>query len=155
MPVEIERKFLVRDDSWRRQVDSATEIRQGYLCLDPERSVRARLSGGRGTLTIKGRSRGATRDEYEYAIPAEEAWELLERLCVRPLLEKTRHRIRVGELLWEVDEFAGDNAGLVVAEVELENAEQEVALPDWVGSEVTGDPRYLNVNLVARPFSRW
>lgn len=155
MPVEIERKFLVRGDAWRSRAESSKEIRQGYLCLDPDRTVRARLSGEKGTLTIKGRSRGAVRAEYEYAIPADEARELLDRLCLPPLIEKTRHLVRADGLLWEVDVFSGENAGLVVAEVELDDAAQEVPLPDWVGDEVTDDPRYLNANLVAKPWSRW
>ena len=155
MPLEIERKFLVRGDAWRSLAESSAEMRQGYLCRDPDRSVRARLAGDRGTLTIKGRSQGAVRSEYEYAIPAGEARELLDGLCLRPQIEKTRHRVPVGDLVWEVDVFSGENAGLVVAEVELDDPEQELPLPDWVGEEVTGDPRYLNANLVANPFSRW
>jgi adenylate cyclase len=152
---EIERKFRVRDDGWRAGAQSSRALRQGYLCLDPERSVRVRLAGARGTLTLKGASRGATRLEYEYEIPAAEAREILERLCLRPLIEKTRHLVPCAGRTWEVDEFGGENAGLVLAELELASEDEEPELPEWVGEEVTGDPRFYNVSLVSRPFSSW
>jgi len=151
---EIERKFLVSGDGWRGRGRSAS-LRQGYLAASRERSVRVRLEGRVGTLTIKGPSRGAERAEYEYRIPARDAAELLDRLCERPLIEKTRTRIKHGGLVWEVDEFRGDNAGLIVAEVELPRADRRVALPPWVGAEVTSDPRYLNASLLRRPYRLW
>ena len=151
---EIERKFLVIGDDWRQRA-TATTIRQGYLCSLAERSVRVRVAGDRGTLTIKGMAIGATRAEYEYEIPLGDAEELLDGLCERPLIEKTRYRVENEGDTWEVDVFAGDNAGLTVAEIELEDEGQKVVLPRWIGEEVTGDPRYLNANLFKHPFSRW
>ena len=143
---EIERKFLVTGGGWRKGA-KRSRLSQGYLLAEKKKSVRVRLEDGRGTLTIKGPARGGGRDEYEYAIPAKDALELLARLCEKPLIEKTRSRVRSGGLLWEIDEFAGANKGLIVAEVELRRAGQKVALPSWVGKEVTHDPRYLNANL--------
>ena len=113
------------------------------------------MTSGRDYLTVKGVSVGARRSEYEYEIPRADAEAMLDELCERPLIEKTRRKIPFAGLVWEVDEFAGENAGLVVAEVELEDETQEVALPEWVGEEVTGDPRYFNANLIARPFKTW
>lgn len=155
MASEIERKFLVTDGAWRAARTSHVRIEQGYLSLDPERTVRVRLADGRGTLTVKGKTRGATRSELEWEIPAADARDLLESLCLQPLVVKTRSRVPDRGLVWEVDEFEGTNHGLVVAEVELEREDQEVARPAWIGAEVTGDPRYYNSSLVRRPFTRW
>ena len=154
MPQEIERKFLVRNDSWRGQ-DAGKHYRQGYLSTVKERTVRVRTAADKGFLTIKGITVGASRSEYEYEIPAADANEMLDRLCERPLIEKTRYRIPHAGLVWEVDEFEGENRGLITAEVELKDEHQSVAPPDWIGKEVTGDPRYFNANLVARPFTTW
>ena len=154
MGVEIERKFLIRGDGWRRTA-AGTLYRQGYLSTSADRSVRVRTQGGKAVLTVKGKSRGARRLEFEYEIPRQDADQLLDELCLRPLIEKTRHVLEHGGLVWEVDEFHGDNDGLVVAEVELESEDQPLELPPWVGDEVTDDPRYLNANLVANPFRRW
>jgi len=154
MATEIERKFLVKDDTWRG-LGEGGHYRQGYLSTEPDRTVRVRVVAGKGYLTIKGRTVDATRAEYEYVIPLADANAMLDELCERPLIEKTRYRIDCQGLLWEVDEFEGENAGLVIAEVELASADQVVALPDWVGEEVTTDPRYYNANLIANPFSRW
>jgi CYTH domain-containing protein len=151
---EIERKFLVVGDDWRQEATGAT-IRQGYLCSLQERSVRVRVAGDRGTLTIKGMADGAARAEYEYEIPVGDAEELLNELCERPLIEKTRYRVENADDIWEIDVFAGDNSGLTVAEIELEDEGQTVRLPEWIGEEVTGDPRYLNANLFKHPFCRW
>ncbi len=120
-----------------------------------ERTVRVRTIGDRGFLTIKGVSVGASRAEYEYEIPIDDARELLDELCLRPLIEKRRSRIPRAGLEWEVDEFFGENHGLVLAEVELESEDQLIDLPPWIGQEVTGNPRYFNAALVARPFSTW
>lgn len=144
MALEIERKFLVTGDGWRR--GRGVLLRQGYLSSAPQRTVRVRLEGRRGTLTVKGLTRGAARAEFEYGIPAKDAVALL-ALCPPPLLEKTRRRIRFAGRVWDVDEFHGRHAGLVVAEVELPRADAKVALPPWAGKEVTGDPRYFNANL--------
>jgi adenylate cyclase len=154
MPQEIERKFLVEGDDWRA-AGRGTPYRQGYLSTVPERSVRVRLVRDKGYLTIKGASVGASRAEYEYEISAVEAGEMLDNLCERPLIEKTRYRLVHHGLTWEVDEFGGDNAGLIIAEVELDDEDQDVILPDWVGKEVTGDRRYYNASLIAEPYSSW
>lgn len=155
MPIEIERKFLVRDDGWRDAAVSATRMRQGYLCLDPGRTVRVRLAGDRAWLTIKGPGDGPARTEYEYPIPPDDAAVLLDRLCHPGQIDKTRHRIPCGGLVFEVDVFHGDNAGLVLAEVELPATDTVVDHPLWLGEEVTGDPRYFNAYLAKRPFSSW
>lgn len=155
MSIEIERKFLVLGDSWRDAAGDGTLYRQGYLSLDSERTVRVRLAGSRASLTIKGLTIGARRQEFEYAIPADEAAELLDTLCIRPIIEKTRYRLTRDGLNWEIDEFAGENQGLVIAEVELDDESRAVERPAWLGEEVTGDSRYYNVNLVRHPFSRW
>jgi adenylate cyclase len=154
MAKEIERKFLVRDNTWRGQ-DGGKRYRQGYLSTVKERTVRVRTTGDKGFITIKGISVGATRPEYEYEIPLADAIEMLDRLCERPLIEKTRYRVSNEGLVWEIDEFEGDNRGLIVAEVEIRDETQSITLPGWIGREVTGDPRYFNANLVTNPFSRW
>jgi CYTH domain-containing protein len=154
MGSEIERKFLVRSEDWKPGA-VGVPYRQGYLCRQAARTVRVRVAGGQAYLTIKGQAQGITRLEYEYPIPLADAQDLLEQLCLKPLIEKTRYRLEFGWRVWEVDEFAGENQGLVVAEVELEWPDQPLELPDWVGEEVTHDPRYLNANLVEQPFSRW
>jgi adenylate cyclase len=152
--VEIERKVLVRGEGWRAH-GAGVPYRQGYLSTLPERSVRVRLARDKGYLTIKGITVGAARAEYEYEIPASEAGEMLDNLCKRPLIEKTRYRVDHQGLTWEVDEFDGDNAGLIIAEVELAEEDQAVSLPDWVGEEVTGDKRYYNASLIADPYKNW
>ncbi|MBW1949980.1 MAG: CYTH domain-containing protein [Deltaproteobacteria bacterium] len=154
MGLEIERKFLVKDDSWRKGIHGVRYV-QGYLCTDKERVVRVRTGHGRGIIGVKGPARGIARLEYEYEIPLEDAREILNSLCKKPLIEKTRYRIPYEGLVWEVDEFTGANDGLVVAEVELEREDQEVPLPAWVGKEVTHDSRYTNAALVDRPYTRW
>lgn len=152
MGVEIERKFLVRGEGWRTA--NGTLMAQGYLCRGRERTVRVRIAGDEAFLTIKGPGDGAARLEFEYAIPVEDARELM-TLCERPLIEKTRHRHHDGGHTWEVDEFHGDNAGLVIAEIELDTENEPFTRPPWLGQEVTGDPRYYNANLVTRPYSTW
>jgi CYTH domain-containing protein len=150
---EIERKFLVEGDAWRR--GEGVVYRQGYLNTDKHRTVRVRVVGDEGYLTIKGITQGATRREYEYAIPVADATEMLDELCEGPIIEKRRYRIPRGQLVWEVDEFFGDNQGLVVAEVELESEDQPLDKPSWLGKEVTEDSRYYNANLVQHPYSQW
>lgn len=154
MTLEIERKFLLSGEDWR-VLGTGVPYRQGYLSTVPGRSVRVRLVRDKGYLTIKGMAVGATRAEYEYEIPAGEAGEMLDNLCERPLIEKTRYRVEHHGLTWEIDEFDGDNAGLIVAEVELDEEDQAITLPDWVGKEVTGDPRYYNASLIANPYTSW
>nr|CRH07032.1 putative Adenylate cyclase [Candidatus Magnetococcus massalia] len=154
MSVEIERKFRVAHDGWRNQAEG-TLYRQGFLSTHKDRVVRIRVVGNQGTLTIKGRSQGAVRPEFEYTIPVEEANNMLENLCEHPLIEKWRYKIHIGEHMWEVDEFLGDNAGLILAEVELDAPDTPVEIPDWVGREVTEDGRYANASLVSNPYSSW
>lgn len=154
MSIEIERKFLVIDDRWKT-LGRGVLLRQGYLSSSPERIVRVRTEGDKAMLTIKGRTVGAMRGEWEYPIPLEDAQVFLDSLCERPIIEKHRYRIPYQGLTWEVDEFLGDNAGLVVAEVELEREDQLFAKPGWAGEEVTHDTRYFNANLLRHPYSRW
>lgn len=154
MGIEIERKFLVRDLSVVAG-HAGTRYRQGYLSVDPERTVRVRVAGERAFVTIKGLSRGPSRAEFEYGIPVPDADLMLDSLALRPLIEKTRHVVEAGGRRWEVDVFAGANAGLVVAEIELESADAPLQVPAWAGSEVTDDPRYYNANLVAHPYAEW
>lgn len=152
--VEIERKFLVVGDAWR-SLATGTVYQQGYVPTAGRATVRVRLVGHQGYLTLKGPSRGITRSEFEYPIPEADAKAMLETLCDRPLIEKTRYRIQQDGLCWEVDEFAGENQGLVLAEVELTDPDQPIARPDWIGQDVSDDPRYFNANLVRHPFSQW
>ncbi|MBT8374143.1 MAG: CYTH domain-containing protein [Deltaproteobacteria bacterium] len=154
MGIEIERKFLLLNDTWR-SLAKGTKYRQGYLNSTKERTVRVRTIDDSGYLTIKGPSKGATRVEYEYDIPEKDATAMLDDLCERPIIEKNRYKIDFAGLIWEVDEFFGENRGLVVAEVELESEGQRFEKPDWIGDEVTGDPKYFNSNLVINPYIKW
>ncbi|MBF0143389.1 MAG: CYTH domain-containing protein [Magnetococcales bacterium] len=154
MGIEIERRFLAQGDLWRTGAVGVV-YRQGFLSTVKERVVRVRLAGNVGSLTIKGLARGFTRAEFNYPLPTADAVEMLDTLCERPLIEKIRHTITFGGVTWEVDEFLGENAGLVIAEVELAEENQDFALPPWVGREVSGESRYFNANLVRMPFSRW
>lgn len=155
MALEIERKFLLAHDGWRREIARSLPFRQGYLSGEGTRaSVRVRLEGELARLNIKAAVVGRARAEYEYPIPVAEAVEMLETLCGKRV-DKTRHFVERDGLTWEIDEFHGDNAGLVVAEVELEREDQVLALPDWIGQEVTEDRRYYNQQLALRPYSGW
>jgi adenylate cyclase len=151
---EIERKFLVCSDAWKSEATSERSLRQGYLAIDSGSNVRVRTDGERAWLTIKGRGEGITRPEFEYEIPAADAAPLLD-LCQNRMVEKKRHLVPVGDRTWEIDEFSGENIGLVVAEIELPDEGTAFALPAWLGAEVTGDPRYLNASLAVHPFARW
>jgi adenylate cyclase len=153
---EIERKFIVTGDAWRPGA-RGVPYRQGYLSAGAGAgcTVRARVAGDRAWLTIKGPAAQGARDEYEYLIPVADAEEMLEHLCTGGRIEKRRHRIPYAGHTWEVDEFTGENAPLVVAEVELDRIDAEVSLPPWIGLEVTDDPRYTNAALARRPYSRW
>jgi len=155
MGVEIERKFLVRDDSWRVHADAGTELVQGYLVIQDALSVRVRIQGESARLTIKAGSGSIERQEFEYPIPISDARTMIETLCRRPVLSKCRHRVPVGRHVWEVDVFAAENAGLVVAEVELGSADESFERPAWAGEEVSDDTRYLNASLVERPWPTW
>lgn len=155
MGVEIERKFLVVNDSWRKTASPGMRYRQGYLSTDPGNSVRVRVCGDKAWINIKSAVVGVTRREYEYRIPAADAHAILEELCVKPLIEKTRFIVEHDGLAWEIDVFEGDNAGLVVAELELDSAGEAFTLPAWAGAEVSGDIRYYNQRLVGHPYSEW
>jgi adenylate cyclase len=152
MAIEIERKFLVVGDAWRDA--PAVFYSQGYLNRDKARTVRVRIAGEEAFLTVKGASVGASRAEFEYPIPLWDARELL-AMCEQPLIEKNRRKIPHEGLIWEVDEFLGENLGLIVAELELPAEDTVFTRPDWIGEEVTGDARYFNSNLSRTPVTRW
>ncbi len=153
MAREIERKFLVKEGDWRAA--EGVRYRQGYLNSVKERVVRVRTIGDRGYLTVKGLTVGASRLEFEYEIPVRDAEQMLDELCERSLIEKDRHKVQHAGLVWEIDEFFGENQGLVVCEVELESEDQVFERPEWLREEVTGDPRYFNSNLIKHPYTRW
>lgn len=161
MGIEIERKFLVTSDDWRAAAHAVIPMAQGYIndtaAMESgaqKASVRVRIQGGEAYLNIKSRELGHTRQEFEYPVPVNEARELL-ALCVGGLIDKRRYLVQHDGLLWEVDEFLGDNAGLVVAEVELESADQVFAKPGWAGAEVTDELRYYNLALASKPYTQW
>jgi CYTH domain-containing protein len=154
MAKEIERKFLVKSDAWRKLAEG-TMYRQGYLNSVKERTVRIRTVGNEAFLTIKGLTVGATRSEYEYPIPLADCNAMLDTLAEKPVIAKKRYKIAKDGLTWEVDEFFGENQGLIVAEVELKSEDQAFTKPDWIGDEVTGDPRYFNANLIKHPYTKW
>ncbi len=154
MAMEIERKFLLTNDDWRQDIEKSIDMIQGYLGGNDKSSIRIRIDDESANLNIKGKTIGIQRKEFDYPIPLDEARELMQ-LCDQPLIEKTRHIVRHGEHIWEIDEFESENKGLIVAEVELNNAEEALALPDWIGDEVTNDVRYYNICLVNKPYSKW
>ncbi len=153
MAIEIERKFLVLGDNWRSGA-TATEYQQGYLAIEPRCSVRVRRSGVGAWLSIKGASAGLARPEFEYPIPPDDAAALLD-LCLPGVISKTRYVLTHGEHRWEIDEFHGDNDGLLLAEIELAREDEVFDKPDWLGEEVSDDPRYYNAALSARPYCQW
>ncbi|MDR3461152.1 MAG: CYTH domain-containing protein [Beijerinckiaceae bacterium] len=154
MAMEIERKFLVDMTAWTPD-KSGVAYRQGYICSDNERVVRVRIAGDRAFLTIKGTTENISRLEFEYPVPLADAATLLDRLCETPLIEKTRYTRQIGGKIWEIDIFHGDNAGLVVAEIELTAEDETFERPAWAGEEVSGDARYYNSNLMKYPFKAW
>jgi len=154
MPLEIERKFLIKDDSWKNEASKGTEYSQGYVFSNEIKSVRIRTAGDKGYITIKSRCDDShtTRLEYEYEIPLMHAKEMLNKICSEGKIEKNRYKIKRDDLTWEIDEFKGDNEGLIIAEVELEDAKREIDIPAWIGEEVTTDSRYYNSCLAKKPF---
>ncbi len=155
MGIEIERKFLVNHEQWEQLVKPVGEFyRQGYLLTDPKKTIRVRQTSDKGFLTIKGISVGATRAEYEYEIPIEEAKELLDQFAVAEL-SKVRYKIAIENHIWEVDVFSGNNQGLIVAEIELKSEDEKFVLPAWIDREVTGEEKYYNSNLVTKPYNDW
>lgn len=155
MGVEIERKFLLRDERWREDADAGERMRQGYLSADTQCSVRVRLVGAQAFLGIKSAASAVRRLEFEFPIPLDDARQLLNQVCLPAQVDKTRYRVPVGRHVWEIDVFEGDNAGLVVAEIELDDEDEAFERPAWLGEEVSHDPRYFNMNLAVNPFSRW
>ncbi len=155
MGLEIERKFLLRNESWRTVAHHSERLRQGYLNNETHCSVRVRTSPDRAWMNIKGVTIGAQRQEFEYEIPLADAHAMLDTLSVNPLIEKVRYFVNRGRHVWEIDEFEGDNAGLVVAEIELEHPDEKFEKPDWVGEEITHDVRYYNTSLSRHPFKAW
>lgn len=155
MAIEIERKFLIRDDSWRSQAKHSVRYRQAYLNHETSCSVRVRISGEAAWLNIKGATIGAERLEFEYEIPLQDAHDMLDKLSKTPVLEKVRYFVEAGPHTFEIDVFEGDNAGLVVAEIELDEVGEHFERPDWLGLEVTEDPRYYNTQLARHPFRLW
>ncbi len=154
MAIEIERKFLLASDAWRAEVAASERLAQGYLGNAERASVRVRIGAGHAFLNIKSRELGAQRQEFEYEVPLADAEQLLQ-LCLPGRIEKIRHHVRHAGMLWEIDEFLGDNAGLVVAEIELDQPEQRFERPAWLGAEVTDDERYYNIALAQRPYALW
>lgn len=159
MAREIERKFLLKNDAWRQAVSQQTRYMQGYLNQIDESncksSVRIRIEGEQANINIKSLEIGLSRDEYEYPIPLADAENMLSKLAIGPIIEKIRHLVHYEGLIWEIDEFLGDNAGLLIAEVELESEQQVLTLPDWLGEEVTDDVKYYNISLSQHPYKDW
>ena len=151
---EIEHKFLVTSEKWKKK-STGIHYKQGYLTIDKTRTVRIRLEGEISKLTIKGEKKGPSGKEFEYKIPYKDAVYMLEYLCLQPLVEKLRYKIKYDGFIWDVDEFLGENEGLVIAEIELESEGQKFNKPDWIGENVTDDPKYKNANLVKNPFKNW
>ncbi|XHU96229.1 MAG: CYTH domain-containing protein [cyanobacterium endosymbiont of Rhopalodia gibba] len=154
MVIEIERKFLVKGDIWRSWGQGKI-YRQGYILTKNETTVRVRIVEDCAFLTFKGKTKGFSREEFEYSIPLEDAEIMLKNLCDHPLIQKIRYRIHLGNLVWEVDEFQGENEGLILAEVELSSEDQYFELPAWIGEEITQDLRFYNVNLAKHPYLIW
>lgn len=155
MPIEIERKFLLKDDSWRAEIESSTVFKQGYFGGGGKASLRVRIEGSQANLNIKGATIGVVRQEYEYPIPLAEAEELLVTLCEQPFIEKVRHITKYDGYEWEIDEFLGDNQGLIVAEIELQSEQDNIPLPTWIGEEVSHEEKYYNVALCNHPYKNW
>ena len=155
MGIEIERKFLLRNEDWRKAVEHSVRLRQGYLSEAAHCSVRVRTSSEHAWINIKSLTIGAKRQEFEYEIPLADAHQMLDTLSQKPLIEKIRHYVRFGGHSWEIDEFEGENAGLVVAEIELRMESEAYERPPWVGDEVTQESRYYNTNLAINPYSNW
>jgi adenylate cyclase len=155
MAIEIEHKFLLANDDWRQWVSSSVTYKQGYLSSQATSSIRVRISNDKAWLNIKSATIGTQRHEYEYEIPLADANEILDTLCNKPLIEKTRHFVNNNGNIWEIDEFYGDNQGLIIAEIELSATTQVFEKPHWIGTEVTHDRRYYNNNLAVQPYSAW
>lgn len=155
MALEIERKFLVANEAWKTHSDQGSPIKQGYLSTTPERNVRVRLYGEKAFITIKGKTTGISKAEFEYEIPKADA-EAMIHLCEKPLIEKVRYLVTGPDgKMWELDVFEGDNQGLIIAEIELTSETESFEMPDWAGKEVTEDTRYYNASLISNPYTNW
>lgn len=154
MNIEIEKKYLVNNYSWKQNIEGVL-YKQGYIFRDTEKSVRVRIAGNKAFFTIKGKRNNISRDEFEYEIPVDDAKLLLEKYCTGTLIEKVRYKIQFDGKTWEIDEFKGKNKGLVIAEIELDSEGELFSIPDWIGEEVSNDPRYYNSNLAVCPYSEW
>jgi len=155
MGTEIERKFLLQSDAWRDEVKDSVRLVQGYVSRGDRSAIRVRVKDDVAHLNIKHSLDGINRLEYEYEIPLADAREILDQVALKPLIDKTRHHVVRGKHLWEIDEFYGDNAGLIVAEIELQSADEAFDKPDWLGQEVSLDQRYYNSNLSELPYTQW
>ena len=155
MGLEIERKFRVVNDNWKSSVESRAVLKQGYLAASEDLAIRVRIEGEQAQLNIKGGTAGISRSEYEYDIPRADAEEMINRLVSGSVIDKTRYKVRCGDHIWDLDVFHGDNQGLVVAEIELEREDEDFLRPDWVGEEVSDDPRYFNASLIKHPYRDW
>jgi adenylate cyclase len=154
MGLEIERKFLIKNDSWKNEIKKTVSIRQGYLNSEVERTVRIRIQGEQGVLTIKGKNQNVTRKEFEYQIPLDDALNLLS-MCEKPIIKKTRFLIPSNRSTWEIDVFDGENKGLVIAEIELTSEEESFDIPNWLGEEVSSESKYYNSSLITNPYGNW
>lgn len=155
MPIEIERKFLVNQEKWKNvSKGEGLFYEQGYILREAEKTIRVRMAGEKGFLTIKGKTSGLSRAEYEYEIPLSEAQDLLENFCPSRL-QKKRYKIKYKNNLWEVDEFLGDNEGLIIAEIELKSEGEHFEKPEWLADEVTGEKKYYNSELSIHPYKNW
>ena len=146
MAFEIEHKYLVKNDSYKSQATKSFSLLQGYLCKEPERTVRVRIKDGEGYITVKGKNTGCIREEFEYKVPYDDAIMMI-RMCIHPIIEKTRYIVPIGKHVWEVDEFSGSHTGLITAEIELSSEDERYEIPDFVGENVTGNPKFYNSNL--------
>ena len=155
MTLEIEHKFLLKNEDWRTEIVTSYQYKQGYLTSDSKRSIRVRISDNKAWLNIKSATIGNHRNEYEYEIPKADATEILNTLCEKPFIEKTRHIVPYKQHTWEIDEFYGLNYGLIIAEIELSKINEKFLKPDWAGEEVTDDLRYYNNNLCKTPYTKW
>jgi len=155
MGIEIERKFTLKNDNWRKDVRRSQRYVQGYLAGNDRSSIRVRVAGDKANLNIKSATLGIFRQEYEYDIPLADAVDMLEKLCEKPVIDKVRHFVTFDNKTWEIDEFSGENNGLIVAEIELNNENEAITLPEWADEDVSHDARYYNVCLVKHPFKNW
>ncbi len=155
MATEIERKFLLANDNWRKDADEGINIIQAYMSSNEKSSVRIRIHGDTANLNIKSKTLGIQRSEYEYPVPFDDAREMIESLCDKPYIEKTRFHVMHERHEWEIDVFAGDNEGLIVAELELDSVDENFNLPDWIGEEVSNEARYYNISLATHPYKNW